>query len=183
MCCDRTSPSSTMWAGLDRAQAGPDSPSTLDTMCTPPPMIEDSKECPFPPSPSRKGRHSRRTRERSDGRRRTGTSLNADRQQVCNDTHAFACMHAPITPHTRTNTEAPTVNVHTLIYSWQNKQRQQGTTPRNKPGWKEKNRRERERESQRRRAREKGKEKRRSRIYLLVAHSVIEGHRRMCAAP
>ena len=120
-----------MWAGLDRAQAGPDSPSTLDTMCTPPPMIEDSKECPFPPSPSHKGRHSRRTRERSDGRRKAGTSPNADRQhRVCNDTHAFACMHAPMTPHTRTNTEAPTVNVHTLIYSWQNKQRQQGSPPR-----------------------------------------------------
>ena len=155
MCCDRTSPSSTMWAGLDRAQAGPDSPSTLDTMCTPPPMIEDSKECPFPPSPSHKGRHSRRTREGSDGRRRAGTSPNADRQQVCNDTHAFACMHAPITPHTRTNTEAPTVNVHTLIYSWQNKQRQQGTIPRGGKGkkkekkGKKKDKRERERESRR----------------------------------
>ena len=45
--------------------------------------------------------------------------------------------------------------------------------------------REREREQERhlQREREKGREKRRSRIYLLVAHSVIEGHRRMCAAP
>ena len=121
-------------------------------MCTPPPMIEDSKECPFPPSPSRKGRHSRRTRERSDGRRRAGTSPNADRQQVCNDTHAFACMHAPITPHTRTNTEAPTVNVHTLIYSWQNKQRQQGTIPgEKKEKRKKEKKREREREKESRR--------------------------------
>ena len=46
-----------------------------------------------------------------------------------------------------------------------------------------KNRREREKESHRRREREKGREKRRSRIYLLVAHFVIEWHRRMCAAP
>ena len=33
------------------------------------------------------------------------------------------------------------------------------------------------------REREKGREKRRSRIYLLMAHSVREWHRRMCAAP
>ena len=45
--------------------------------------------------------------------------------------------------------------------------------------------REREREQERhwQREREKGREKRRSRIYLLMAHSVREWHRRMCAAP
>ena len=52
-------------------------------------------------------------------------------------------MHAPMTPHTRTNTEAPTVNVHTLIYSWQNKQRQQGTIPRGGKGKKKEKKRER----------------------------------------
>ncbi len=48
---------------------------------------------------------------------------------------------------------------------------------------KKKKEREREKESHWRREREKGREKQRSRIYLLVAHSVREWHRRMCAAP
>ena len=50
---------------------------------------------------------------------------------------------------------------------------------------KKKKEREREREQERhwQREREKGREKRRSRIYLLMAHSVREWHRRMCAAP
>ena len=50
---------------------------------------------------------------------------------------------------------------------------------------KRKKEREREREQERhwQREREKGREKRRSRIYLLMAHSVREWHRRMCAAP
>ena len=43
--------------------------------------------------------------------------------------------------------------------------------------------REREQERHWQREREKGREKRRSRIYLLMAHSVREWHRRMCAAP
>ena len=50
---------------------------------------------------------------------------------------------------------------------------------------KERKKKEREREQERhwQREREKGREKRRSRIYLLMAHSVREWHRRMCAAP
>ena len=50
---------------------------------------------------------------------------------------------------------------------------------------KKEKKREREREQERhwQREREKGREKRRSRIYLLMAHSVREWHRRMCAAP
>ena len=46
-----------------------------------------------------------------------------------------------------------------------------------------KKKREREQERHWQREREKGREKRRSRIYLLMAHSVREWHRRMCAAP
>lgn len=50
---------------------------------------------------------------------------------------------------------------------------------------KKEKKKEREREQERhwQREREKGREKRRSRIYLLMAHSVREWHRRMCAAP
>ena len=70
-------------------------------------------------------------------------------------------MHAPMTPHTRTNTEAPTVNVHTLIYSWQNKQRQQGTIPRGGKGKKKggKKKRERERAGEALAARERERER------------------------
>ena len=52
-------------------------------------------------------------------------------------------------------------------------------------GRKREREREREREQERhwQREREKGREKRRSRIYLLMAHSVREWRRRMCAAP
>ena len=48
---------------------------------------------------------------------------------------------------------------------------------------KEKKEREREQERHWQREREKGREKRRSRIYLLMAPSVREWHRRRCAAP
>ena len=47
----------------------------------------------------------------------------------------------------------------------------------------QKRERERAGEALAAREREKGREKRRSRIYLLMAHSVREWHRRMCAAP